>query len=57
MMVAMSKVAPEPMAAPNSADRIVAPSISLPLWLLVLITTSGTFGIHVFVPALPQAAA
>lgn len=31
--------------------------IRLPLWLLVLITTSGTFGIHVFVPALPQAGA
>lgn len=28
-----------------------------PLWLLVLITTSGTVGIHIFVPALPQAAA
>ncbi|MFC3126894.1 multidrug effflux MFS transporter [Pseudoroseomonas globiformis] len=28
-----------------------------PLWLLVLITTSGTLGIHIFVPALPQAAA
>ncbi|WP_159993823.1 multidrug effflux MFS transporter [Roseomonas sp. 18066] len=28
-----------------------------PLWLLVMITTSGTVGIHIFVPALPQAAA
>ncbi|MXP63373.1 Bcr/CflA family efflux MFS transporter [Roseomonas sp. M0104] len=28
-----------------------------PLWLLVLITTSGTLGIHIFVPALPQAGA
>ncbi|KAA2214283.1 multidrug effflux MFS transporter [Teichococcus oryzae] len=27
-----------------------------PLWLLVLVTTSGTLGIHIFVPALPQAA-
>jgi DHA1 family bicyclomycin/chloramphenicol resistance-like MFS transporter len=45
---------PGPVAPPSEAPRtIVAP----PLWLLVLITTSGTFGIHVFVPALPQAAA
>lgn len=43
------------MAAPESADG--AAKIRLPLWLLVLITTSGTFGIHVFVPALPQAGA
>jgi len=28
-----------------------------PLWLLVLVTTSGTLGIHIFVPALPQAGA
>jgi DHA1 family bicyclomycin/chloramphenicol resistance-like MFS transporter len=28
-----------------------------PLWLLVLVTTSGTLGIHILVPALPQAAA
>jgi MFS transporter, DHA1 family, multidrug resistance protein len=27
-----------------------------PLWLLVLITISGTMGMHMFVPALPQAA-
>ncbi|WPB56429.1 multidrug effflux MFS transporter [Xylophilus sp. GOD-11R] len=29
---------------------------SVPLWLLVLITLSGTLGMHMFVPALPQAA-
>lgn len=28
----------------------------VPLWLLVLITLSGTLGMHMFVPALPQAA-
>src|SRR5277367_1901547 len=28
-----------------------------PLWLLALITFSGTLAMHVFVPALPQAAA
>lgn len=44
------------MAAPESADR-AASDLRLPLWLLVLITTSGTFGIHVFVPALPEAGA
>lgn len=38
--------------AAEEQDRVRPP----PLWLLVLITTSGTFGIHVFVPALPQAA-
>ena len=27
-----------------------------PLWLLVIITVSGTMGMHMFVPALPQAA-
>lgn len=27
-----------------------------PIWLLVLITFSGTLGIHVFLPAMPQAA-
>lgn len=45
------------MAAPEPTGREAAPTIHLPLWLLVLITTSGTFGIHVFVPALPQAGA
>ena len=33
-----------------------APRLSVPLWLLVLITLSGTLGMHMFVPALPQAA-
>ena len=39
---------PQPAPSPQ-------PAIRLPLWLLVLVTTSGTFGIHVFVPALPAA--
>jgi DHA1 family bicyclomycin/chloramphenicol resistance-like MFS transporter len=58
MMVAYPRrLRPDRMAAPDSTDRAAAPAIHLPLWLLVLITTSGTFGIHVFVPALPQAGA
>jgi len=35
---------------------VSAPRLSVPLWLLVLITLSGTLGMHMFVPALPQAA-
>lgn len=34
-----------------------APSLQVPIWLLVLITLSGTLGMHMFVPALPLAAA
>ena len=30
--------------------------MSAPLWLLTLITFSGTFAMHSFVPALPEAA-
>jgi len=30
--------------------------MSAPLWLLTLITFSGTFAMHIFVPALPEAA-
>ncbi|MGA2045840.1 MAG: MFS transporter, partial [Roseiarcus sp.] len=33
-----------------------APRPGAPLWLLALFTFSGTLGIHVFVPALPDAA-
>lgn len=39
------------------ASRATSPPAAPPLWLLVLVTTSGTLGIHIFVPALPQAAA
>ena len=35
-------------------DRRIAPAP--PLWLLVLITISGTMAMHMFVPALPEAA-
>jgi MFS transporter, DHA1 family, multidrug resistance protein len=38
--------------ASNTSSRVQAP-----LWLLALITFSGTLAMHVFVPALPQAAA
>lgn len=31
-------------------------SLTVPIWLLVIITLSGTMGMHMFVPALPQAA-
>lgn len=44
-------------AQASSAPPPPEPVIHLPLWLLVLVTTSGTFGIHVFVPALPAAGA
>ena len=40
------------MHAPESPDR---PQIA-PLWLLALVTFSGTLGMHIFVPALPFAA-
>jgi DHA1 family bicyclomycin/chloramphenicol resistance-like MFS transporter len=30
--------------------------MSAPLWLLALITFSGTLAMHIFVPALPEAA-
>ena len=30
--------------------------VSAPLWLLTLITFSGTLAMHIFVPALPEAA-
>jgi DHA1 family bicyclomycin/chloramphenicol resistance-like MFS transporter len=33
-----------------------APRPQVPLWLLALITFSGTLGMYIFVPALPQAA-
>lgn len=34
-----------------------APSIRAPLWLLVLVTLSGTMAMHIFMPALPLAGA
>ncbi|MEI4471469.1 Bcr/CflA family efflux MFS transporter [Frigidibacter sp. MR17.24] len=41
----------------DSADAMTSPPRRLPLWTLVLISFSGTLGMHVFVPALPQAGA
>jgi len=34
-----------------------APSVRAPLWLLVLVTLSGTMAMHIFMPALPLAGA
>ncbi|WP_245215556.1 multidrug effflux MFS transporter [Pararoseomonas baculiformis] len=39
------------------SDPAQAPRRHVPLWLLALITFSGTVGMYVFVPALPSAAA
>ncbi|WP_149540947.1 Bcr/CflA family efflux MFS transporter [Siccirubricoccus phaeus] len=45
--------------ASKDAARAARPgqAVRAPLWLLALITFSGTMAMHVFVPALPQAAA
>lgn len=40
------------MSSPNASRPVHAP-----LWLLALATFSGTLGMHIFVPALPSAAA
>src|ERR1700733_12199218 len=40
------------MSSPTASSRVHAP-----LWLLALATFSGTLGMHIFVPALPIAAA
>lgn len=49
------------MSAKASAEQATearpVPVVQAPLWLLALITFSGTMAMHVFVPALPQAAA
>lgn len=50
------------MRAPESAPEAAAaagakPPINVPLWLLTLITFSGTLAMHIFVPALPRAGA
>ena len=36
-------------------DGPTAPILSAPLWLLVMVTLSGTMAMHIFVPALPVA--
>lgn len=38
------------------AIPVVSPIVKPPLWLLVMITISGTLAMHMFVPALPAAA-
>lgn len=43
--------APHEAAAPMAAPR------QAPLWLLALVTLSGTLAMHIFIPALPAAAA
>jgi DHA1 family bicyclomycin/chloramphenicol resistance-like MFS transporter len=39
------------------ASSLEGPRTHVPLWLLALFTLSGTLGMHMFVPGLPQAAA
>jgi DHA1 family bicyclomycin/chloramphenicol resistance-like MFS transporter len=39
------------------ASEIEGPRRHVPLWMLALFTLSGTLGMHIFVPALPSAAA
>ena len=41
---------------PAAAGPPAHTRVSVPIWLLVLITLSGTLGMHMFVPALPLAA-
>lgn len=38
-------------------EAVPAPRLQVPVWLLVLITLSGTLAMHMFVPALPLAGA
>jgi MFS transporter, DHA1 family, multidrug resistance protein len=44
------------VAIPVSEDGTQIPLLRVPLWLLALFTFSGTLGMHIFVPALPDAA-
>lgn len=39
----------------QAAASCTSPIVRVPLWLLALITFSGTLAMHVFVPALPEA--
>jgi len=41
----------------TSAHPPFSPSVRAPLWLLVLVTLSGTMAMHIFMPALPLAGA
>jgi len=44
------------MSGPTRADETFTRPLSPPLWLLALITFSGTLAMHIFVPVLPLAA-
>ncbi|MDX3907275.1 MAG: multidrug effflux MFS transporter [Pigmentiphaga sp.] len=39
----------------TTSEQASSPSIRAPLWLLVLVTLSGTMAMHIFMPALPLA--
>ncbi|MCD9120608.1 multidrug effflux MFS transporter [Cupriavidus sp. UGS-1] len=41
----------------QSSQQAIPPSVRAPMWLLVLVTLSGTMAMHIFVPALPLAGA
>lgn len=41
---------------PAEARQVARPARAAPLWLLALITLTGTLAMHIFVPALPLAA-
>lgn len=41
----------------SAAGQPFAPAVRAPLWLLVLVTLSGTMAMHIFMPALPLAGA
>ena len=43
--------------AVNVGDRLAPSRPRVPIWLLALITLSGTVAMHIFVPAMPAAAA
>ncbi|MDH1703762.1 multidrug effflux MFS transporter [Comamonas terrigena] len=52
----VAPVAPAAAAAPAASNPAGAlPVLTAPLWLLVLVTLSGTMAMHIFVPALPVA--
>jgi DHA1 family bicyclomycin/chloramphenicol resistance-like MFS transporter len=49
---------PEPAPAAQATTEAAAPqTVVVPLWLLTLITFAGTLAMHIFVPAMPRAAA
>ncbi|WP_291589038.1 multidrug effflux MFS transporter [Comamonas sp. UBA7528] len=55
-VVPVAPTASESPAAPAASSPAGAlPVLTAPLWLLVLVTLSGTMAMHIFVPALPVA--